>query len=418
MNGLKKHPYLCMLFIYLIICVIGMGYFFVTNELSGSEGIWKIFMQSIVLVPILVGFLGVPLIGTVYEGIILISTIRKVQKKEEIKCNSKHVMFDFILICLAILYEIILLGIINEVQFGADWQEQLHNGELHTPIYSGAWLTVLVIFLLSILGMLFLELTNATQIPPLLNVLAISSTYLGGIYSVIWTYHIWTENDGFSVYLLLLPLNCFFIVARIVIQKMTEYIPNQDNNSKLDKVPALGACNKLLKDVSVWPVMAIILMIPLIGIMIGILILFGQEPDAMIKAFLETSDYNLSQKIGPQNIYEDQHYLCTVAAGGHGKIVKPLRKGYRHGHEVIVNRQLCIANAFEQILEEKTPVFHRGVRKFYDTYGFPIAKLIKKRWIADIIYFIMKPLEWIFLIVLYICDINPENRISCQYIKK
>jgi len=30
----------------------------------------------------------------------------------------------------------------------------------------------------------------------------------------------------------------------------------------------------------------------------------------------------------------------------------------------------------------------------------------------------MKPLEWIFLIVLYSCDSNPENRISTQYIGK
>ncbi|WP_341274143.1 DUF6688 family protein [Clostridium saccharoperbutylacetonicum] len=30
----------------------------------------------------------------------------------------------------------------------------------------------------------------------------------------------------------------------------------------------------------------------------------------------------------------------------------------------------------------------------------------------------MKPLEWIFLIVLYFCDVNPENRIAVQYLPK
>ena len=30
----------------------------------------------------------------------------------------------------------------------------------------------------------------------------------------------------------------------------------------------------------------------------------------------------------------------------------------------------------------------------------------------------MKPLEWIFLLVLYIFDVNPENRIVTQYIGK
>ena len=120
-------------------------------------------------------------------------------------------------------------------------------------------------------------------------------------------------------------------------------------------------------------------------------------------------------KEAPQNIYYDEHYLCTVAAGGHKKIVKPLRKGVRHGHEVIVNRQLCVANAFVQILEEKTPRFHKLVRGIYDRYGFPVARLIKSKWMADIIYILMKPLEWIFLTVIYMIDVHPENRIATQY---
>ena len=55
------------------------------------------------------------------------------------------------------------------------------------------------------------------------------------------------------------------------------------------------------------------------------LIIFGQAPDAAIKAFTETADFRLSQKIPPQQLYYDEHYLCTVAAGGDKKIVKPLR---------------------------------------------------------------------------------------------
>ena len=47
----------------------------------------------------------------------------------------------------------------------------------------------------------------------------------------------------------------------------------------------------------------------------------------------------------------------------------PLRLGMRHGHEVIVNRQLCVANAFEQVLEERTPRFHRALRNFFPDFG-------------------------------------------------
>ena len=64
----------------------------------------------------------------------------------------------------------------------------------------------------------------------------------------------------------------------------------------------------------------------------------------------------------------------------------------------MVNRQLCVANAFEQLLEERTPRFHRALRKFYDTYGYPVSKYIRTPLTADIIYLLMKPLEWMFVL--------------------
>ena len=36
----------------------------------------------------------------------------------------------------------------------------------------------------------------------------------------------------------------------------------------------------------------------------------------------------------------------------------------------MVNRQLCIANAFEDLIQEKTPRFHHFVRYIYDKYGY------------------------------------------------
>ena len=152
--------------------------------------------------------------------------------------------------------------------------------------------------------------------------------------------------------------------------------------------------------------------------------LLGQDHDSIIKMWTQTSDWQLSEMgESPKNIiavwegsYSDGHYLCTVAAGGHRKIVKPQRMGRRHGHDIVVNRQLCVANAFEQILQEKTPVFHKAVRSFYDKYGLPVSKLIRKPLTADIVYIIMKPLEWLFLIVLYMTDAEPEKRIAVQYL--
>ncbi|MFT8352198.1 DUF6688 family protein [Clostridium saccharoperbutylacetonicum] len=74
--------------------------------------------------------------------------------------------------------------------------------------------------------------------------------------------------------------------------------------------------------------------------------------------------------------------------------------------------QFCIHYCYQQ------SIIHKKLRHFYDTYGFPIAKMIHSPYIADMVYFIMKPLEWSFLIILYFCDVNPENRIAVQYFPK
>lgn len=143
--------------------------------------------------------------------------------------------------------------------------------------------------------------------------------------------------------------------------------------------------------------------------------LFGQSPDILIKAWTETAEWRLSGRTAPPNLYYDEHYLCTVAAGGHENVVKPIRMGERHGRRVVVNRQLEIANAFEQVIEEKTPHLHRIVRYIYDRYGFPIARLIRTKAACDVVYVIMKPLEWLFLCVIYLTDARPEDRIAVQY---
>ena len=164
--------------------------------------------------------------------------------------------------------------------------------------------------------------------------------------------------------------------------------------------------------------LAIPAMLPILAVLVLILILFGQRPDSVILAFTKTSDWILSGEIAPPPVAYDTHYLCTVSLRGHKKLVKPIRFGLRRGEKIVVNRQLCVANAFEQLLEEKTPGFHRVVRKFYDTYGYPISRHINSAWSADVVYLIMKPLEWVFVVVLYLFDEKPENRICKQYLPK
>ncbi len=164
----------------------------------------------------------------------------------------------------------------------------------------------------------------------------------------------------------------------------------------------------------------LILSSPILIILTCILLLFGQKPDSIVRAFTDTYHHGFSQlDYQCANVECGGHYLCSVAANGDKKIVKPIRYGERHGNKIICNRQLLIANAFEEIIETKLPRLHRIVRRNYNKVGNLIHRyyyIFNNKKLADFIYFLMKPLEWLFLLVIYTVDTNPENRIARQYI--
>lgn len=353
-----------------------------------------------------------PLILTVIELGVLVAAIRK----ETLPLWTKGL--DCITIGLGIIYSFLYVAVAGNATFGSDWDVVLSNAAKHTPIYSQSVPTICAIAVIGMVGYFLIHFIPLEKTPPLLLVVGMAAMYLGALESIIWCVQVCNIDIWSSAYLLLLPINCVLITAKTVCIKMAEWNSISHENINSSKNALLARCNEVLMKSEYWPVAAFLLMWPLLGILIAVLILFGQAPDSVIKAWTETSDWNLSQKVSPQNIYYDEHYLCTVAAGGHEKVVRPLRLGVRHGHQVIVNRQLCVANAFEQILEERTPKFHRVVRDFYDKYGFPVAKLIHSKYVADLIYILMKPLEWVFLFVIYMCDAHPENRIALQYTGK
>ena len=308
-----------------------------------------------------------------------------------------------------------------EVQVTKLWSEQLYNRQTHQPLWLGGIVTLIVVFAVGIIGAVVLAITDVNKVPPLVTVLCIASMYLMLVISLVWCIQIIKPlNEMILMFCPLLPGNLIMIAITIIRDKIKQWNRAEHHaDNEFGKNSFIKRLNLILMKSEKWPVYAAILMLPLLGVIVVILVLFGQEPDAIIKVWTETSDWTLSQKVGPQNLYYDEHYLCTVAAGGHRKIVKPLRMGERHGHKVIVNRQLMIANAFENVLEEKTPKMHRLIRNFYDKYGLPIADYIRTNKVAcDITYFVMKPLEWLFLIVLYLVDVNPENRITVQYLPR
>lgn len=447
----KRHP----LFSQIILCVfvsLVLGVFWaIYNSVKemlvykqNVLGVIATFFASILLIVLVFSVFVYPIIVTLYEIVYLVCTAvgeRQVLDGRPLLnrffgfltsvtegINRKAAaVYDLFIIFLGVALEIILLSI-HDVMFEAQWFQELRNSELHAPISKEGAVTFLILSLMFVAGVIVLTIIEPVKRAPLITVSSISLMYIGVIEAILFTIHILGMNikgeDGiphyeFSPdisYTILIPLNMLLILVRVMIIEIKSFEIDASHMSKISSVPFLGWCNRVLLDSKKWPVVALVTMIPLLICIIAVLVLFGQAPDDAIKAFTETANYTFSTKIPPQNVFYDEHYLCTVAAGGHKKIVKPVRMGKRHGHDVVVNRQLLIANAFEQILEEKTPNFHRAVRKFYDTYGFPVSKLIRSKFVADIIWFIMKPLEWVFLVVIYFVDKNPEDRIASQYL--
>ena len=302
--------------------------------------------------------------------------------------------------------EAIFIFIVKDMTF-YEWNEPLINSQKHALIWSGAYPTFFTLAALTLLALIIYSYRDANSLSPLANIFCISGI-LGGVVLLLVFDNQLQVASFHTFFLLIYSFHLLWVRIKEWQQDRTEI--SYENR-------LLQWLHRLLNQSRNWPWLAVLVALPTLALVVLVLMLFGQQPDSMIKAWTNTADWAFSQKIPPQNLIIDEHYLCTVAAGGHEKVVKPQRMGIRHGHPVVVNRQLCIANAFEQVLEEKTPRFHRFLRRNYDRYGYPFAKHIKKKWAMDLIYYLMKPLEWLFLLVLYLVDRKPENRIAMQYIK-
>ena len=359
---------------------------------------------------------GILFILLVVPWILTVLNVINLFKEKKIKEN----VVDVLTFILGILFTIVLYFSLGF----KDYHEALRMGsfeaDIHTPISSWSMPTVIAICMLGIVSYILIRIKKL-DLPPLIIVGCMSGIFICSVYMIIFIIQI--SNNAFKpanllIYFTLFPINYILCSIRAVIAVMKRYKEKGIGGKREYNNKFLNKCNNILNDIDKWPIIAIVLAIPILAILICILVLFGQRPDEAIKAFLDTSDWTLSQKISPPPVEYDAHYLCTVSIRGHKNLVKPIRMGIRRGEKIVVNRQLCIANAFEDLIKEKTPRFHHFIRYTYDKYGYPISKHINNAWQADITYIIMKPLEWIFLFALYLFDKKPENRICTQYIGK
>ncbi|NOQ71865.1 MAG: hypothetical protein GQ574_07685 [Crocinitomix sp.] len=253
--------------------------------------------------------------------------------------------------------------------------------------------------------------------PPIIEVIVNCLLIAGIALNVVLGFHL---EDMFFI-AGNLPIILLFLIALATNQRKVQALAAEGYYEADGHVKSWALKVLTAKPLSKFPLLTI-LCAPIIAMATAILMLFGQKADSVIRAFTDTYSHGLSQwDYMCDNVVCGGHYLCSVAANGHQKIVKPVRLGERNGGTIVCNRQLLISNAFEEVLETKTPKLHRFIRRNYNKVGDKIHKhyhVFENKYLSDVIYILMKPLELVFWLVLYTTQRNPENSIARQYLSK
>lgn len=273
-------------------------------------------------------------------------------------------------------------------------------------------LTIAVIIILC-LSSYFFSKFRLKLLTPIVEVVLNSFLLIGIVLNIFIAFHA-TEPILGNI-----PIILLFVLMLIKNQRLFIEQSAKHQKSDLNKFESFAWNILSAKPLLKFPVL-LIFCLPVLVIITVILLLFGQKPDSIIRAFTDTYKHGFSQlTYNCDNVNCGGHYLCSVAANGHQNIVKPIRLGKRNGNDIICNRQLLISNAFEDLIQEKLPSVHHTIRKKYNKVGNLVHShyhLFNNKYLADLIYLLMKPLELIFILALYTFDVKPENRIAKQYL--
>ncbi len=296
-----------------------------------------------------------------------------------------------------------------------DYDQPAYIGYYHAFLHTESEQSVYIAFLAAVVALLLLIWVPSDKLPPLPEALLFGFAVIGEVAFTFFIAQIAGNMHWTVLPLVIYLVNIIMIIVRLTRQYIIAHLDYNNEHMTQYRFDAAQKIEDKMTSAAHLTMLHFIMIFPAAFLLLMLFIFLGQGPDGIIKAFTDTADWTFSQQIPPPPVEYQGHYLCTVAAGGHEKIVKPVRYGRRRGAVIVCNRQLLASNAFEDLIMERAPRFHRAVRGFYDKYGFPVSELITTRLRADLVYLAMKPLEYIFILTLYLFDPHPENRIAVQY---
>lgn len=159
--------------------------------------------------------------------------------------------------------------------------------------------TVVTFLCLSILGYIILEYIPMTKMAPMVAILAMSAMYIGDIVLMILTIQIQPSYEVaptvFFQYIYILPACWIMITARVIIEKIYEWKIVMAQRPVLDQEGIGTALEEALNTPLSWPIIAVLMMIPLFAAVALILGAFGQPSDAITRAFTETIGWTFSK---------------------------------------------------------------------------------------------------------------------------
>lgn len=347
------------------------------------------------------------IIGFVKPAIRLAKRLIKADRNNE--KLPVHLIEPFSMIIMPIVGYLIFYGFVHEVRL-LDWHYIL-----------SIW-----VFLGISIGFYFFSRIKAVDVGPLVLALIPAAMVSGIVLAIIQFIHflpifLLAMTFAFSplVIVAIFALPAFALVQVSILFSVELHIAVRRIRTHAEEVKATNRVQSFLLKFyfGKYKLLAQILTFPVfITIILLVLMLFGQKPDAVVQAFIESGDGLFSQGHSGNFGSTGNEYICTIAAFGSSKLVKPLGYGRRNGHEIIVTRQLQVCNAFEELLQERLPRLQRILRKGYDGLQIPIEKWKQVGLISNTLYVLIKPMEWSFLLVIYFFDTHPEKRIQRQYL--
>lgn len=93
-------------------------------------------------------------------------------------------------------------------------------------------------------------------------------------------------------------------------------------------------------------------------------------------------------------------FVVTAASRGHLWVVGSGWAGESRAGAACANAQLRNFRAFEATWQVRAPASHAAFRRVYNVWGARMAGWIRDPWTADVVYLLLKPVEWMALALL------------------